>query len=83
MLLLDGQHLTVEEAGRVADGVETEFALAESARGRMERSRAYVEMLLARNERIYGVTTGFGRLSEVFISPARRSDELGGTTRHP
>jgi histidine ammonia-lyase len=74
MLTLDGQHLSLEEVALVAEGLETEFALAERARGRMERSRAYVEMLLARNERIYGVTTGFGRLSEVYISPARRSE---------
>lgn len=74
MITVDGQHLTVEEVTSVADGRERELVLAESARWRMERSRAYVEMLLAQNERIYGVTTGFGRLSEVFISPTRRSE---------
>ena len=55
-------------------GSRRDLDLAESARARMERSRAYIEMLLAHNERIYGVTTGFGRLSEVFIAPARRSE---------
>ncbi|MBA3260153.1 MAG: histidine ammonia-lyase [Gemmatimonadales bacterium] len=74
MITIDGQHLTVEEVASVADGRERELVLAESARWRMERSRAHVEMLLAQNERIYGVTTGFGRLSEVFISPPRRSE---------
>jgi histidine ammonia-lyase len=74
MIMLDGQHLTLEEVALVLEGLETGLTLAESARARMERSRAYIEMLLARNERIYGVTTGFGRLSEVFIAPARRSE---------
>ncbi|CAN5806013.1 histidine ammonia-lyase [soil metagenome] len=74
MITIDGQHLTVEEVASVAEGRATELVLGERARWRMERSRAYVETLLARNERIYGVTTGFGRLSEVFISPARRGE---------
>ena len=74
MLAIDGRHLTVEEVARVADGREREIVLAESARLRMERSRAHVEMLLAQNARIYGVTTGFGRLSDVFITPPRRSE---------
>jgi histidine ammonia-lyase len=74
MITLDGQHLTLEEVVSVADGLETELALAERAWLRVERSRNYIEQLLARNERIYGVTTGFGRLSEVFIAPARRSE---------
>lgn len=74
MITIDGHHLTLEEVARVADGLETDLSLAEAARAQMERSRAYVEMILARNERIYGVTTGFGRLSEVYISPARRSE---------
>jgi histidine ammonia-lyase len=74
MLILDGHNLTLEEIVRVANGQERELSLDEAARSRVERSRAYVESLLARNERIYGVTTGFGRLSEVFIAPARRSE---------
>jgi histidine ammonia-lyase len=74
MITLDGQHLTIEEVVSVADELDTRLALAESARLKVERSRNYIEQLLARNERIYGVTTGFGRLSEVFITPARRSE---------
>jgi histidine ammonia-lyase len=74
MITLDGQNLTLEEVVRVADGLESQVSLAESARLRVERSRNYIEQLLAQNERIYGVTTGFGRLAEVFISPARRNE---------
>ena len=50
MIMLDGQHLTLEEVALVVEGLETGLTLAESARARMERSRAYIEMLLARNE---------------------------------
>jgi histidine ammonia-lyase len=74
MIILDGQSLTLEEVARVAEGQERDVALDGGARSRVERARAYVEGLLTRNERIYGVTTGFGRLSEVFIAPARRSE---------
>src|SRR2546428_6258224 len=74
MIILDGQSLTLEEVARVADGHERDVTLDGGARSRVERARAYVEGLLTRNERIYGVTTGFGRLSEVLIAPARRSE---------
>jgi histidine ammonia-lyase len=74
MITLDGQNLTLDEIARVAAGQEREVGLAERARAKVERARAYIESVLARNERIYGVTTGFGRLSEVFIAPARRSE---------
>lgn len=47
--------------------------LEEGARERVGRARAYVEALLEAGERIYGVTTGFGRLAEAVISPGQRS----------
>ena len=74
MLLLSGRSLTIDEVSRVADGRERDVRLDADALARVEGSRAYIQELLDRNERIYGVTTGFGRLAEVFISPARRSE---------
>jgi histidine ammonia-lyase len=74
MITLDGEHLTLDEIARVAEGQERDVRLAEGARERVQRSRGYVETLLNQSERIYGVTTGFGRLSEVFISAPRRSE---------
>ena len=68
MITLDGRHLTLHEVEMVAEGRERDVRLAEDARQRVAQSRTYVEALLGKNERIYGVTTGFGRLSEVFIS---------------
>ena len=46
MLELDGQQLTLEEVARVARGAER-VSLAESARVRMEASRAAVERIIA------------------------------------
>jgi histidine ammonia-lyase len=74
MISLTGHSLTLEDVERVARGQDREAVLADEAKERITRSRRYVEELLEQNERIYGVTTGFGRLSEVFIQPRRRKD---------
>ncbi len=74
MLPLSGYTLTLSDVVRVASAAERDVRLSDAALERIDRSRAYIEELLARNERVYGVTTGFGRLAEVFISPGRRLD---------
>jgi histidine ammonia-lyase len=72
MLQIDGRTLTLEDVGRVAEGRETQVELsAESCRA-IDASREIVERSLSQGEPIYGVTTGFGRLSEVLIPPERR-----------
>jgi histidine ammonia-lyase len=71
MLELDGQSLTLEEVARVARG-EEEVSLAASARGRVEAARRTVERIVAESRVVYGVNTGFGKLSDVTV-PA---DEL-------
>ena len=72
MLEIDGRSLTLEEVRRVASGSERDVRLSAAARTAMNASRDVVERSLVDGERIYGVTTGFGRLSEVLIPPARR-----------
>ena len=73
-LLLDGDSLTIEDVVRVA--VErVPVALSARARRRMGRARDVVEAVVRRNEVVYGVTTGFGKLSEIAI-PADRLAEL-------
>lgn len=74
MLALTGRTLTIADVSRVADGRERDVRLDPDALARVQRARAFIQELLDRNERIYGVTTGFGRLAEVFISPTRRSE---------
>lgn len=46
-------------------------ALGERARLKMERSRHMVEDLIKKREPVYGITTGFGRFSQVFIHQER------------
>jgi histidine ammonia-lyase len=74
MLEIDGHSLTLEDVRRVASGEESDVVLSGEARAAIDASRQVVERMLASNEAIYGVTTGFGRLSEVLIPPARRME---------
>jgi len=71
MLELDGQQLSLEQVTRVARG-EEEVRLATAARARMEASRGAVERILAESRVVYGVNTGFGKLSDYTVPP----DEL-------
>ena len=68
MIELTGHDLPLETVEEVAVG-RVPVSLAEAARSRVRRARDFVEELLESGERIYGVTTGFGRLAEVVISP--------------
>src|SRR5258706_12440179 len=71
-LLINGDTLTVDEAyGVAADRIRV--GLAPKARERMLRTRAVVDDIVHRNEVVYGVTTGFGKLSEVAIPPENLS----------
>jgi histidine ammonia-lyase len=49
--------------------------LADDARERMQRAHEHVARIVARGEVVYGVTTGFGKLSDVAI-PVDRLAEL-------
>jgi len=67
-ILIDGDSLTVEEAYAVAAD-RIRVGLAPKARERMLRTRAVVDDIVRSNSVVYGVTTGFGKLSEVAIPP--------------
>ena len=74
VLLLDGESLTLQDVHAVA--VErTPVALAPRARERVAATRRIVEEIVRRHDVVYGITTGFGKLSEVAI-PADRLAEL-------
>jgi histidine ammonia-lyase len=65
-LVLDGQPLTLAEIEAVSlDGCAV--AIAPAARERVEASRALIEEILDAGETVYGVNTGFGKLSDVSI----------------
>jgi histidine ammonia-lyase len=68
MLELDGQRLTLAQVARVARSVE-EVRLAEGARVRVSAARGVVEKIIEEGRVVYGVNTGFGKLSDVHIRP--------------
>ncbi len=72
VLELDGEHLTLEDVVIVARE-RRPVALAPAAWARVRRSRKAVERLLQRGAVIYGVTTGFGHLRNIRISPEQAS----------
>jgi histidine ammonia-lyase len=73
MIELDGNSLSLAQTEAVADG--DKVALSPQSLDRVHRSRSFVEDLVARNEVVYGINTGFGKLSEVTI-PAEQLREL-------
>ncbi len=66
MLELDGQRLSLAQIAAIARGGEN-VSLAAAARDRVERSRKVVEQIIAEGRTVYGVNTGFGKLSDVHI----------------
>ena len=71
MLELNGQRLSLQQIAEVAAGRE-QVSLSEAARARCAASRRVVERIVADGQTVYGVNTGFGKLSDVRIEP----DEL-------
>jgi histidine ammonia-lyase len=70
-VLLDGERLTLHDVERVArHGMAA--GLDPAARPKVEASRQVIEAALAAERPIYGVSTGFGPLSEVFVGAADR-----------
>ena len=64
---IDGEHLDFGQLHRVVfDGAKVE--LAAQARERMLASRAVIERLIASDQAVYGVNTGFGKMASVRIS---------------
>ncbi len=67
MVTLNGNSLSLEELVAVARrGAHVE--LSDDARERVRRSREVIESTIKEREVVYGVNTGFGRLSEVRIA---------------
>jgi histidine ammonia-lyase len=68
--------LTLEQVEQVATGSgRVHVALADTARSRVSAARAVVDEIVREQRVVYGITTGFGALSEVVI-PADRIREL-------
>ncbi|MGE5653084.1 MAG: histidine ammonia-lyase [Bacillota bacterium] len=66
--IIRGEGLTIKELVAVArHGVKV--SLAPEAKERVLKSRAAVERLISDRQVAYGITTGFGKFSDVLISP--------------
>ena len=72
-LTVDGNSLTLQDVVRVARA-RAPVQLDASARARMQRVRDIVDRKLASGEAVYGVNTGFGKLSEMAIPPDRLAE---------
>src|SRR3972149_6696122 len=71
---IDGNHLTLEDIQAIATE-EATVSLAPEALDRIRASRKVIEEILEGNRVVYGVNTGFGKLSDVKI-PVGQVDEL-------
>jgi len=72
-IVLDGEHLTLEDVVAVAyapsKGETVQVILSEGARKKVRRAQRAVEEFVARGEIVYGVTTGFGAFKDRIIPP--------------
>lgn len=66
-IIITGNHLTLQDVAAVCrEGAKV--TLAEEARQKVLASRAVVDSLVEREAVVYGITTGFGKFSDVTIS---------------
>src|SRR6478609_5862824 len=72
-VVIDGNSLTIEQVTAVARD-RARVSLAPYARQRAGLTRAIVDKLVAQRAVAYGVTTGFGKLSEMAIPPDRLAE---------
>ncbi len=68
MLELSGRQLSLEEIDAVAAGRST-VQLTSDARERMSQSCSLVGRIIQEGRTVYGINTGFGKLSDVRIAP--------------
>lgn len=67
MVTLTGETLTLDEVKRVVFDQE-KAVIADSAIHKIKRNRETVENLIAAKKTIYGINTGFGKLSDIVIA---------------
>ncbi|MCS7078498.1 MAG: histidine ammonia-lyase [Chloracidobacterium sp.] len=66
---LSGQNLTLQNVVDVARRTSVQVEIAPEALARMAEARAVVASIVAQGRIVYGVNTGFGKLSSVTIPP--------------
>ncbi len=66
-LVIDGNNLTIQDVVNVARNFY-EVTLSEQAIQKVRYAREYVDRLVDEEAVVYGITTGFGKFSDTFIS---------------
>jgi len=72
-VLIDGEHLTLEQVLEVAE-YRARVRISPAVEKKVKRSRDFIEKALDHGEKIYGVTTGFGMLSDQIIDHSQIED---------
>lgn len=72
-VVIDGKSLTIEQVAQVAR-MGYEVALSPQAKEAIEKSRAIVDRFVDEKKKVYGITTGFGKFSDVAISKEETED---------
>lgn len=70
---IDGRSLRIADVVAVARG-HARVEMTDAARAQMTTSNAIVNRIVERNDVVYGVTTGFGKLSDIAIPPHRLAE---------
>ena len=65
---ISGRPISLAQLNAVATGSER-IELTDESRDRIRKSRAVIEKILEQGQVIYGISTGFGKLSDVKIEP--------------
>jgi histidine ammonia-lyase len=71
VILLDGYSLTLADVVKVARNYE-EVGLSEQGRNQIIVSRQIVDKILEKEKPVYGISTGFGDFSSIFITKNER-----------
>src|SRR6185436_10466079 len=72
-VVIDGSSLRIEDVVAVARRY-SKVSVSRAAQERVNAARRSIDKLVADNAVVYGVTTGFGKLSDVAIPPAKLAD---------
>ncbi len=72
MIYIDGNSLTIEDVVKIARFKER-ITLTEESKVAINKSRDIVERVLLEEKPVYGISTGFGEFSQIFISKDQRN----------
>jgi len=70
-VFIDGNSLTIDDVVKVARHGE-KVALSPKAIGAINKSRSWVDSIIDSKKPVYGISTGFGDFSTIFISADKR-----------